>query len=91
VKVEEGGAVVISQKEKVSDHHAPKVDGVAIAAPENREVDVMESSVWVADIVYSGHTSAVRAMARFGSAGRGDPLYEIVPWRPRWLSTVARL
>ena len=27
--------------------------------------------------VYSGHTSAVSVMARFGSAARGDPLYEV--------------
>jgi hypothetical protein len=27
--------------------------------------------------VHSGHTSAVSVMARFGSAARGDPLYEV--------------
>jgi TnpA family transposase len=27
--------------------------------------------------VYSGHTSAISVMARFGSAARGDPLYEV--------------
>ena len=26
---------------------------------------------------YSGHTSAINVLARFGSAARGDPLYEV--------------
>jgi len=38
--------------------------------------------------VYSGHTSAVSVMARFGSAARGDPLYEVGVGIGRLLRTV---
>jgi Tn3 transposase DDE domain-containing protein len=38
--------------------------------------------------VYSGHTSAVSVMARFGSAARGDPLYEVGVVIGRLLRTV---
>jgi TnpA family transposase len=38
--------------------------------------------------VYSGHTSAVSVMARFGSAARGDPLYEVGVAIGRLLRTV---
>src|SRR6202020_329817 len=50
VIVEEGGTVVISREQKVTDHHAPKIDGVAIATVEIRDDDVMEGSVWIPDI-----------------------------------------
>ena len=38
--------------------------------------------------VHSGHTSAVSVMARFGSAARGDPLYEIGVGIGRLLRTI---
>ena len=38
--------------------------------------------------VYSGHISAVNLMARFGSAARGDPLYEVGVVVGRLLRTV---
>lgn len=38
--------------------------------------------------VHSGHTSAVSALARFGSAARGDPLYEAGVQLGRLLRTV---
>jgi len=38
--------------------------------------------------VYSGHTSAVSVMARFGSAARGDPLYEVGVGIGRLLRTI---
>ena len=37
--------------------------------------------------VHSGHTSAVHATARFGSASRGDPLYEAIVHLGRLLQT----
>ena len=38
--------------------------------------------------VHSGHSSAVSVMARFGSAARGDPLYEVGIGIGRLLRTV---
>ena len=38
--------------------------------------------------VHSGHTSAVSVMARFGSAARGDPLYEVGVGIGRLLRTI---
>lgn len=38
--------------------------------------------------VHSGHTSAVHITARYGSASRGDPLYEAVVHLGRLLRTV---
>ena len=38
--------------------------------------------------VHGGHTSAVNALARFGSAARGDPLYEALVHLGRLLRTV---
>ena len=38
--------------------------------------------------VHSGHTSAVSVMARFGSAARGDPLYEVGVVIGRLLRTI---
>jgi TnpA family transposase len=38
--------------------------------------------------VYSGHTSAVNALARFGCAARGEPLYEIGVVIGRLLRTI---
>ena len=38
--------------------------------------------------VHSGHTSAVNVTARFGSAARGDPLYEAIVHLGRLLRTV---
>ena len=38
--------------------------------------------------VHSGHTSAVHALARFGSAARGNPLYEALVHLGRLLRTV---
>jgi len=38
--------------------------------------------------VHSGHTSAVHVTARFGSAARGDPLYEAIVHLGRLLRTV---
>jgi len=38
--------------------------------------------------VHSGHTSAISLMARFGSAARGDPLYEVGVVIGRLLRTV---
>jgi TnpA family transposase len=38
--------------------------------------------------VHSGHTSAVSVMARFGSAARGDPLYEVGVEIGRLLRTI---
>lgn len=37
---------------------------------------------------YSGHTSAINVLARFGSAARGDPLYEVGVVIGRLLRTV---
>ena len=37
---------------------------------------------------YSGHTSAINVLARFGSAARGDPLYEVGVGIGRVLRTV---
>jgi TnpA family transposase len=38
--------------------------------------------------VHSGHTSAINALARYGSAARGDPLYEALVQLGRLLRTV---
>jgi hypothetical protein len=38
--------------------------------------------------VHSGHTSAVNVLARFGSASRGDPLYEALVQLGRLLRTI---
>jgi len=38
--------------------------------------------------MYSGHTSAINVLARFGSAARGDPLYEVGVQIGRLLRTV---
>jgi TnpA family transposase len=38
--------------------------------------------------VHSGHTSAINVLARFGSAARGDPLYEALVHLGRLLRTV---
>lgn len=38
--------------------------------------------------VHSGHTSAIHVLARFGSAARGDPLYEALVHLGRLLRTV---
>jgi TnpA family transposase len=38
--------------------------------------------------VHSGHTSAINALARYGSAARGDPLYEALAQLGRLLRTV---
>jgi TnpA family transposase len=38
--------------------------------------------------VHSGHTSAISVLARFGSAARGDPLYEVGVGIGRLLRTV---
>ena len=37
---------------------------------------------------YSGHASAINVLARFGSAARGDPLYEVGVVIGRLLRTV---
>jgi len=44
--------------------------------------------VHLAASVYSGHSSAVNVLARFGSAARGDPLYEVGVRIGRLLRTV---
>ncbi len=44
--------------------------------------------VHLIDSVHSGHTSAVSVMARFGSAARGDPLYEVGVGIGRLLRTI---
>jgi TnpA family transposase len=38
--------------------------------------------------MYSGYTSAINVLARFGSAARGDPLYEVGVQMGRLLRTV---
>jgi TnpA family transposase len=47
-----------------------------------------EQIVHLVASVHSGHTSAVHVTARFGSASRGDPLYEAVVHLGRLLRTV---
>ena len=47
-----------------------------------------EQIVHLVASVHSGHTSAVHATARFGSASRGDPLYEAIVHLGRLLRTV---
>jgi TnpA family transposase len=47
-----------------------------------------EQIVHLVASVHSGHTSAVHVTARFGSASRGDPLYEAVAHLGRLLRTV---
>jgi TnpA family transposase len=47
-----------------------------------------ESIVHLVASVHSGHTSAVHALARFGSASRGDPLYEAMVQLGKLLRTV---
>jgi len=51
-------------------------------------VDHWESIVHLVASVHSGHTSAVHALARFGSASRGDPLYEAMVQLGKLLRTV---
>ena len=47
-----------------------------------------ESIVHLVASVHTGHTSAVHALARFGSAARGDPLYEAMVRLGKLLRTV---
>ncbi len=47
-----------------------------------------EQIVHLAASVYTGHTSAIHALARFGSAARGDPLYEALAQLGQLLRTV---
>jgi TnpA family transposase len=47
-----------------------------------------EQIVHLVASVHSGHTSAVNVTARFGSASRGDPLYEAIVHLGRLLRTV---
>ena len=47
-----------------------------------------EQIVHLVASVHAGHTSAVHVTARFGSASRGDPLYEAVVHLGRLLRTV---
>ena len=50
VVVQEGGAIGIAEFEEVSDHHAPEVDGVAIATAEIREADSVKVAIGVPDV-----------------------------------------
>jgi TnpA family transposase len=47
-----------------------------------------DETVHLVASVHSGHTSAVHVTARYGSASRGDPLYEAVAHLGRLLRTV---
>jgi TnpA family transposase len=47
-----------------------------------------DRSVHLLASAYSGHTSAINVLARFGSAARGDPLYEVGVVIGRLLRTV---
>jgi len=47
-----------------------------------------DATIHLVASVHSGHTSAVHVTARFGSASRGDPLYEAVVHLGRLLRTV---
>ena len=51
-------------------------------------VDHWEAIVHLVASVHNGHTSAVHALARFGSASRGDPLYEAMVQLGKFLRTV---
>jgi len=48
-----------------------------------------EQMIHLVASVHSGHSSAVHVTARFGSAARGDPLYEAVVHLGRLLRTVS--
>ena len=52
---------------------------------------IIEHWAWIVHLVasvHTGHTSAVHAPARFGSAARGDPLYEAMVQLGKLLRTV---
>ncbi len=59
----------------------PNLDLSKVAAQWDRIVHLVAS-------VHSGHTSAVNVLARFGSASRGDPLYEALVQLGRLLRTI---
>ena len=48
--VQEVGTIGIAQFEEFSDHYAPEVDGVTIAAAEIREADGVKVAIGVPDV-----------------------------------------
>jgi TnpA family transposase len=65
----------------LSDICYANLDLSKVAAQWDRIVHLVAS-------VHSGHTSAVNVLARYGSASRGDPLYEALVQLGRLLRTV---
>jgi TnpA family transposase len=70
---------------KVPDNIKP----ICVATADTRAVEAQwDRLIHLTASVHSGHTSAVAALARFGSATRGDPLYEAGVQLGRLLRTV---